>query len=496
MKKINTLVIRSFLGPLVFTFLISLFVLLMQFLWKYVEDFVGKGLEWTIIAEVLFFASASLVPMALPLAVLLASVMSFGNMGEYYELTAVKAAGISLLRVMRPLIIFTFFISLGAFFFSNNVLPYTNLKFARLLFDVNRKRPELNIRTGVFNNDIEGYSIRIKEKNNKTLMMYDFMIYDHTKHIGNPEVTMADSGFLKITGNKKYMIATLYNGRTYTEVPETNVKDRKYPHRIDIFDKQTIIFELTGFDFKESQENLFRSNYKMMSLSQLEEAINSLTAVYKERQAEYPKRLLKFNYFKFEKKPDKVKEKDIVEQDSLAKYANPEKLKPNIDIDSMYATLSPQGKKQAIQKAEEGVKRMLTSLDNTHQTMDDRMRWIRKHEIEWYRKFSLSFACIIFFFIGAPLGAIIRKGGFGMPFLVSIILFMLYYVLSISGEKFVREGVLPVLVGSWLSSAVLFPLGFFVTFKASRDSVILNKDAYIEFFKKIGKFLRISKIFK
>jgi lipopolysaccharide export system permease protein len=496
-KKIHSLVLRSFIGPLVFTFLISLFVLLMQFLWKWVEDFVGKGLDWTIIGEILFYASAGLVPMALPLAVLLASVMTFGNMGEYYELTAAKASGISLLQVMKPLIILTIFISMGAFFFSNNVLPYTNLKIARLLFDVNRKRPELNIRTGVFNNDIEGYSIRVKEKNRNTLMMYDFMIYDHSKHLGNQEVTLADSGFLRITGDKKYMVATLFNGRTYVEMQEDNARSKSdLPHRTDIFDKQTIIFELTGFDFKESRESLFRSNYQMMNLDQLSGTIDSLMQAYKSRQSDYPKRLKKFNYFKIEPKVVSTRDSLKAVEDSVRKYAPPQKLQPNIDTDSIFVTLTAKEKKQAIQIALEESVRLQNSIESTNKSMGDRLQWIRKHQIEWYRKFSLSFACLIFFFIGAPLGAIIRKGGFGMPFLVSIILFMFYYVISIMGEKFAREEVLPVFVGSWLSSAVLFPLGVFVTYKATKDSAIMNKEAYIDFFSKLAKRLRISKFLK
>lgn len=470
----------------------------MQFLWKWVEDFVGKGLEWTVIGEILFYASAALVPMALPLAVLLASVMTFGNMGEYYELTAAKASGISLLQVMKPIIILTFFISLGAFFFSNNVLPYTNLKMARLLFDVNRKRPELNIRTGVFNNDIEGYSIRVKEKNRNTLMMYDFMIYDHTKNLGNSEVTLADSGFLRITGDKKYMVATLFSGRTYTEMSQNknNRTNKDLPHRTDIFDKQTIIFELKGFDFKESKESIFRSNYQMMSLDQLSGAIDSLMTAYRERQNDYPKRLKKFNYFKIEPKVVNTNDSIKARKDSLQKYAPPQKLDPNINTDSIYQTLSVKEKKQALQIAMEASNRLKNSIESTDKSMSDRLRWIRKHQIAWYQKFSMSFACIIFFFIGAPLGAIIRKGGFGMPFLLSIILFMLYYVLSITGEKFVREEVLPVFIGSWLSSAVLFPLGVFVTYKATKDSVILNKEAYIDFFTKLAKKLRLLNFFK
>ncbi|MEA2041853.1 MAG: LptF/LptG family permease [Bacteroidota bacterium] len=491
MKNISKLVFKSYIGPLIFTFFISLFVLLMQFLWKWIEDFIGKGLEWTIITEILFYASAALVPMALPLAVLLASVMTFGNMGEHYELTALKASGISLLKVMQPLIFLVAFISVGAFFFSNNVLPYSNLKMARLLFDVNRKRPALNIRAGVFNNDIQGFSIKISSKSDNSNMMYDFMIYDHSKRAGNPEVTLADSGFLEITDNQKYMIATLYSGRTYTEMQEKtrSIKEREYPHRTDLFDKEVIIFELTGFDMKRSQEGLFRSNYQMMNLSQLSGSIDSLLKVYQRRQSNFPDRLMRYNYFKVEHKAASNSDSMMQVKDSLRKYAKPENLKASFNSDSLYAILTPGQERQALRIATEDSERLLNTIKSSGKSMHDRLRWIRKHQLAWYQKFSLSFACVIFFFIGAPMGAIIRKGGFGMPFLVSIILFMVYYVISITGEKFVREDVLPVFIGSWLSSAVLFPFGVFVTYKASTDSVLLNTDAYKNFLKKIRKFI-------
>ena len=463
----------------------------MQFLWKWVEDFVGKGLEWTIIAEIMFYASAALVPMALPLAVLLASVMTFGNMGEHYELTAMKASGISLLKVMKPLIYLTIIISLAAFFFSNSILPYSNLKMARLLFDVTRKRPELNIKTGVFNNDIEGFSIKISEKSKNSNMMYDFMIYDHSKRVGNPEVTLADSGFLRVTDNKKYMVATLFNGRTYTEMQENKKQKhlREFPHRSDMFDKETIIFELTGFEMKESNESLFRSNYQMMNLNQLSSTIDSLSQVYNERQQKFPERLIRHNYFKIESKQSNKKDSMKFVRDSIRKYTIVSKLTPRINTDSIYESLKPREQKQAIRTAIDESNKVMNSVKSTGKSMHDRLKWVRKHQIAWYRKFSLSFACIIFFFIGAPLGAIIRKGGFGMPFLVSIVLFMIYYVISITGEKFVKEDVLPVFIGSWLSSAVLFPLGVFVTYKASIDSALLNMEAYANFFKKLSKWV-------
>lgn len=490
MKKIHKLVLKSYLGPLVLTFIISLFVLLMQFLWKWVEDFVGKGLDWSIIANILFYASAGLVPMALPLAVLLASVMTFGNFGEYYELTAMKTSGISLLKVMRPLIFLTIFISSGAFYFSNNVLPYTNLKIARLLFDVTRKRPELNIKTGVFNNEISGYSIKVNKKNQETGMMYDFMIYNHVNKIGNKEVILADSGHISVTNDRKNMVITLYNGHNYTEMQERSKTQLEYPFRKDKFDEQTIIFELTDFDYKESNEGLFKSNYQMMNLKQLTNAIDTLNGVYKSRTQLFRNRLIAWTYTKYE---HKINVNDTAEfvKDSIKKYVPVEKLVINFDVDSLYQTLNNKEKKLAASSALESATKTYDNIKTTGKALQDRQRWIKKHKLAWYRKFSLSFACIIFFFIGAPLGAIIKKGGFGLPIVISTLLFIFYYIVSIMGEKFVSEGILPAVIGAWLSSAILFPIGVLITYKAARDSQLISREQLTTIINKITSFFKL-----
>ncbi len=463
----------------------------MQFLWKWLEDFVGKGLDWTIIVEIVFYASASLVPMALPLGVLLASVMTFGNLGENYELTAMKSSGISLLKIMLPLILFTGLISVSAFFFSNNALPYTNLKMARVLYDVTRKRPELNIKTGVFNNDIEGYSIKVDRKNSNGGMMYDFMIYNHTVDRGNPEVTLADSGEMSITKDRKHMIISLYNGQKFSEMKERPaVKDKQYPYRHDKFKRQTIVFELKGFDYKESDEGIFKHNYQMMSLEQLSYTIDTLTMKHTQKKDKINQKLIKYNYLKFEANPKSLKDTIVFLEDSLRKYANSNKLTPGVDFDSLFSALSSIHKKESVELAVTNAKNTLAGIDNDDKVIHDNTKWLRKHQIQWYRKFSLSFACIIFFFIGAPLGAIIRKGGFGLPILVSVLLFMFYYIVSITGEKFAREDVLPVFIGSWLSSAILFPLGVFITYKASRDSVLFTAERYSNAMKSILKFFK------
>lgn len=462
----------------------------MQFIWKWVEDFVGKGLDWTIITNIMFYASAGLVPMALPLAVLLASVMTFGNFGEHYELTAMKSSGISLLRIMRPLVLFTMLISIGAFYFSNNILPYTNIKIARLLFDVTRKRPELNIKTGIFNNDIDGYSIKINHKNQETGMMYDFMIYNHSLGIGNKEVILADSGEINITKDQRNMVITLYSGDNYREMDEKNKGQKEYPFRHDKFSEQKIILELNDFEFKESNEGLFRSNYQMMNLKQLSIAIDTLNRVYKKRTYLFKKRLLNWTYTKYEHKVT-TKDSAAFHKDSLKKYLPLEKLPINFNIDSLYDKLDKSTKTNADKMSIEYAEKAKDNIKNTGKALQDRMRWIKKHQLAWYRKFSLSFACIVFFFIGAPLGAIIRKGGFGLPIVISTLLFIFYYVISIMGEKFVRESIMPASIGSWLSSAILLPIGILITYKATRDSVLISKEKISAITNAVSKFLKI-----
>lgn len=483
----------------------------MQFLWKWVEDFVGKGLDWLVIAEIMFYASSNLVPLALPLGILLASLMTFGNLGEQYELTAIKAAGISLMKTMRPLIVLTALMSIGAFFFSNNVLPYTNLELAKRLYDVSRKRPELNLKTGIFNNDIEGYSIKIGSKNQETGMMHDFMIYNHLNRKGNPEVTLADSGLIRISPDEKEMEVTLFNGRAFYELKEkARGKDREFPHRHDEFEVQNLRLALTGFEMNESDASLFKNNYQMMNLEQLSYVTDSLKTRFEDRHRSSVMRLLRYSYAKYESKdylrnylkngkdsteePEVVADKKPSEKSARTEKAKNVKVKKkktkSLDLDSLKKSISKASLFAAAELAGNNIDKSISSIESSAKSLHDRAKWIKKHELAWYRKFSMSFACLIFFFIGAPLGAIIRKGGFGLPILVSIILFMVYYVLTMTGEKFAREGMIPVFSGAWLSSFILFPLGVFITYKAMKDSALLNTESIR---KGIG---RLTKVFK
>ncbi len=493
MKKIHSLIVKSFIGPFIVTFAISLFFLLMQFIWLWVDELIGKGLNIGIILKILYYAAAMLVPMALPLAVLLASVMTFGNLSEHFELTAMKTSGISLWRIMSPLIYFIVALSIGAFFFSNNVLPYTNLKYAQLLYDVSRKRPEMSIKSGVFNNEIDGYSIKVDNKNTKTGMMYGFMIYDHTKRKGNKKVTVADSGQINITTDQKNMIVTLYNGSNYNEMKNKNPVKKEYPYRRDHFSEETIIFQLPDNSLKKSNDRMFKKHYEIMNTSQLSIVIDSLSREYKIRKYQFQDRLLEYNYFKNEHKVTDKKDSVLYQKDSIRKYRAPEKLITIFNLDEIYQNLSNKDKLSVIRGASKSVKIIRSNIENNGQSLVNRLKWLRKHQLAWYKKFSLSFACLVFFFIGAPLGAIIRKGGFGLPFLVSIVLFMFYYVLYIMGEKAATEDALPVFVGAWLASGILFPLGVFITYKATKDSKIVNTEQIENILKILGNILKFGK---
>jgi lipopolysaccharide export system permease protein len=461
----------------------------MQFLWKWIDDLAGKGLSISVIAELLLYVSASLVPMALPLAILLSSIMTFGNLGENYELTALKSSGISLQRIMSPLIFFVLGISLLAFFFSNNVMPYANLKMQSLLYDVTQKRPEFNIREGIFYNGIDNYSIKIGHRDNRTNLLHDIKIYDHTEARGNLNVTTADSGYMKMTADSN-LVFTLMNGYMYSELTtDRNTRIKKsYPARRDHFDKQDIVFSLSGFNLSRTDENLFKGGYKMMNLKQLTQTTDSLYTEYNAAKKQFYKEVVVTNYFR----TDPVYKKTLF-KDTVVLYRS--RLK-SLNMDSLYETFDMQGKRtlvaQALNLARATSGHIVAQKDN----FLNKTRKIRRHEIEWHRKFTLSFACLVFFFIGAPLGAIIRRGGLGMPVVVSIVFFVIYYVVSISGEKFARESVMPAFEGMWLSSFLLLPLGVFLTYKATSDSAVLNIDTYLIFFRKVAKLLRLNEIFE
>ncbi len=470
MKKIHLLVLKAYLGPLVMTFFIAIFILLMQFLWKYVDDLVGKGLEWYIIAKLLVYASSTFVPLALPLAILLSSLMTFGNLGEHYELVAIKAAGISLRKVMAPLVVLSVLISGIAFYFSNNILPYANLKFHAILYDVREQKLALNIKEGIFYDGIDGYVIRVgkKEPDGKTIR--NIKIYDHTARMGNINVTSAEWGIMQLTNDKKSLIFTLYNGINYQEKTDQQNYSRRKPFQRTAFKENQQRFDLSAFAMSRTNEDLFRSHYQMLNLKQLHTAEDSLSGKISQRKAEMREQVWR-SYFHLNRK------------DSLLTY-DPDtmgKLSPDF-----LAGFSDGEKYQIIESAVNNARNTKENLGFFKTEIDQRSEKLYRYQIEVQRKFTLSLACLILFFIGAPLGAIIRKGGFGLPVVFSVAFFVVFHILSITGEKFCREGVLPSWQGMWIASLVFLPVGIFLTIKATSDSPLVDSDAWK---KTITRFL-------
>lgn len=482
-KRLHLLVLKSFLGPFLLTFFIVIFVLIMQFLFKYINDLIGKGLEFSIIAKFMMYLSTSMVPLALPLALLMAALMTFGNLGEFNELTALKSSGISLQRIMMPLIIVTLIISIGAFFFSNYVLPVANLKMRSLLYDIQRKKPEFQIIEGVFYNGIDGYSIRIGNRSHKSGMLYDIRIYDHTQRHGNTFVTYADSGTMKFTGDKRYLVITLYNGHSYEELqPEKqNRRDYTYPQRRDKFQQEVMTIEMKGFELSKTDESLFRGNYNMMSLKQLKHFEDSIMDDINDVNKGLNSTLLKATYSQYHRaRPGRsTSPEDTVTVNYI-----------KLNADSFFRTLPDNQKLYVTGQAISQARSSLNYVSTTFVNSDSKIRRLRRYQIEIQRKFTLSFACFIFFFIGAPLGAIIRRGGLGMPTVISVLFFLVYYVISLSGEKFVRESMVTPFQGMWVSAVVLFPIGIFLTYKAATDAAIMNMETYTNFVRKIKRHIR------
>jgi lipopolysaccharide export system permease protein len=494
-KKLHLLVIKSFIGPFILTFFFVIFVLLMQFLWKYIDDLIGKGLEIDVISEFLLYTSASLVPMALPLAVLLASLMTFGNLAENLELLAFKSSGISLVRIMIPVMVISFIISVGAFFFANDVMPVANLKMRSMLYDIQQQRPELTIKPGIFDNTLEGYSIRIGDRDHRTNLLRNIWIYDHTNDQGNVSVTVADSGYMKMSADEKHLLLTLYNGRSYIELQDQKKENRhikSYPERRDRFDKQEMIIEMTGFGLNRTDERLFRNSYAMMNLSQLQHFDDSLSRdinQYLENIHTTVERTLngKSKRVLLSPPPPGV--------DIPAEEAAPEQSRVvQIHVDSAFNELTKLERRRAITQAINFARSSKSFITSNAGTADWKVSRLRRYQIEIHRKYTLSLLCLIFFFIGAPLGAIIRKGGLGVPVIVSVLLFLIYYVISITGEKFVRENIMQPFWGMWLSTFIMVPVSIFLTYKAANDSVIMNIETYFIWLNKLND--RFRKIFR
>lgn len=491
MKRLHLYVIKSFIGPFIMTFFIVLFVLLMQFLWKYVDDLVGKGLDFKVLAEMMFYASFALLPLAFPLAMLLASIMTFGSLGENYELVAMKASGISLFRIMKPLIVIAILITFTAYYFSNYILPETNLRFSTLLYSVKRQKPELVLQAGVFTNEIDGYSIKVGRKDSKTKMLYDVLIYDHTAAKANESVTVADSGFLRITEDKKYMVLDLYDGINYSEQRMRNTRDQgNKEFQRNRFEEQTIRVKLQGFEFNRRDESIFRNQYRMLNINQLKLMEDTLTTDYKDRLNKYFVQL----------KPNPTINKKIVKSlegfnEDVKKDIIVEEPDSIFSVDSFFAGVDKWVQADIAEMALENARITMQTVNMYQSQLYNEKKKLNKYKMEFHRKFTLSFAVLIFFFIGAPLGAIIRKGGLGMPVIVSILLFIFYYIVSMSGEKSAREDVWTMINGMWFSTYIFLPIGVWLTYKAVTDSSIMTAETYTRFFNRLGlsKILGLNK---
>lgn len=455
------------------TFFICLFILLMQFLWRFIDDIVGKGLEGTVVAEFFLYAAGWLIPMALPLSILLASIMTFGNMGEKLELLSMKAAGISLFRIMRPLIILVVFVSIGAFFFSNEVFPIIQSKFALLQHDIKRKNPELNLKEDVFNNEIANLSVRISKKNRETGMLYDIMIYDHRNTNDNSNVTLADSGKISLTKDERFMILTLYDGKSYEQFKEDGKRydKRNKPFKREEFGMREVLIEMPGFE--RTDDAIMSNHYYGKDISRLMHDVDSLKGRYRRGEIEFRKRM-------------KTTSLKLLEEETFVQEQDSSKLDEMLNADSLFRSFESREQLSIIKQAQKKAREASEEIRRRVLHAQSPRLEIRKHYLELNKKFTLSFACLVFFFIGAPLGSIIRKGGFGLPVVVSILLFIIYYIIDSFGRKFALEGVLDIWLGVWLSSIILLIVGVFLTYQAVTDSVIMDGDSYKRFFKKLG----------
>ena len=457
---------RSYLGPFVLTFFIVLFIFLMQFVWKYIDDFVGKGLDSLVIAELLFYASANLVPMSLPLAILLSSIMTMGSMAEHYELVAMKSSGLSLFKILRPLILFIALVALGAFYFNNTISPYANLKFKSLLWDVTKKKPSMELKEGVFYNGIDGYSIRVSSKDKESNRLYDVLIYQHDKESpGNRRVIRAEEGEMIKSPRGQDLMLHLLNGVSYDEIVSSDKEAA--PHTKNRFEEDFITMDLSDFNLQRSDEDLWKSHMKMLSMGQLRLVIDSLYDQNEKRKQEFARYM----------------QRSITVMDSSKRVAF-------IDTASNYVRMEDldlNEKRQAINVATNITRNAKNYMNRTTEEQSSRVEYINKHKVEWHRKLTLSFACIILFFIGAPLGAIIKKGGLGFPVIFSVIFFLVFHISSISGEKMVGSGKLLPYQGMWMSSIILLPIAIFLTYTAAKDAALFDRDMYARSWERLAK---------
>ena len=469
-KKLDIFIIKTFSTNLVGTFFICLFIFIMQLLWRWIDDFVDKGLDFAVLAKFFMLGSITLVSQALPLAILLAALMTFGNFGEKLELLAMKAAGIPLFRIMTPLIICCTILGGVSFYFQNVVSPYAQMQLYTLMYSIKQTSPESEIPEKTFYDRLEGYNIYVNKKNKETGVLYDVVIYDVSGGFENTNILLADSATITSTADERHMILSMHSGEQFSNLQEQSIQKKNVPYRRETFRQKDVVIEVEGgFEMKDA--SIMKSNADSKNIKELEISIDTIS-MQNDSIAEN-------NWINLKRTTYNV-ETELNDEDSL-------KMQKNnifsINADSVY-NIATRKSKLAWKKAQlNRIKQLKVDYEIKHNILHSREKDLNKHKISWWNKFTLSVGCLIFFFIGAPLGAIVRKGGLGYPVLISVATFILYYIFNTSGYKMSREGEWHVWFGAWLSTMVLAPLGVFFTLQSNKDSEIFNSDSINKFFR-------------
>jgi len=502
LKKLHILYLKSFIGPFAVTFFISLFLFLLQALYQYVKYIVGKGLEWYVIVEFIFYLSIHLIPLALPLAILLSSIMTFGNLGERYELVAIKSAGISLYRSMLPLIVLMIFLSGIAFHTANVWIPKANLNWGALFYSIKTKKPGMNLQEGIFFNDLEGYSIKVGKKHANGELLEDILIYANQKNGINRDIILAKKGKLVFTEDRRFMVLTLYDGLRYQEMTEDKNYRISFPNNILRFGYQKIAIDLTDLQFSRISKSAFKEDRRMLNVKQLKTRIDSLeTKTKKEKEAtfDYVRQFLDLPSIpkkeisepkKMYKSIKTIKDSPVplVQHSNIPKGRNTSKLLPrNKELKKINKTndVFP----LAISRARAIKNRLKIYKDKIRE--EKMLKW--KYQVAYHQKYTLAVSVVLLFFIGASLGAIIRKGGFGLPLVVSILMFIVYHIINVLGEKLAKEGQISPLLGMWMSTFLLSPLAILLTYAASKEVKFFEADFWLKIWRKKRILLDSSK---
>ena len=464
-KKLDKLIIKAFIGPFLATFFIALFILVIQFFWLYIDDFVGKGIDTLTLIQFIGYVSTTLVPLALPLGILLSSIMTFGNLGESFELVAIKSAGIPLIRFMRPVLVVSVLLGLVAFAFANYVIPVAELKMRTLLYDIRVAKPAFDIKEGVFYKKLDGYTIKIGRKENDSII-HNVVIYEHNYTLQD-NIILADKGTMTISPDQRFLSFNLQNGWRYQEKGNPGTVETEY-YRLG-FKEYKKVFDLSSFKLNKTADSTFKTYYKMLSLQQLNTVVDSLNKVVLKLRAKSKNELRPS--MPMQSVPDSLwkKHKAVVSKAKNIDQLIPDSLKRNV-----YSN--------AVTKIS-GVKSVAEFLSYDYQ---EQQKQLRLHKLERHRKFTLSFACVVLFLIGAPLGSIIRKGGLGLPLVISVFFFIVFHIMNTTGEKLVKEDAMQPMAGMWMSTAILIPIGIFLTWKAMKDSNLFNAEYYYRTMRKIG----------